>query len=50
MVELRIQNYFDPFPEAREVVAEQLRFCTNMLELPLNITLPLPDGQHDANA
>lgn len=44
MVELRIRNYFDPFPEAREVVAEQLRFCTNMLELPLNITLPLPDG------
>ena len=44
MVELRISNYFDPFPEAREVVAEQLRFCTNMLELPLNITLPLPEG------
>lgn len=44
MVELRISNYFDPFPEAREVVAEQLRFCTNMLELPLNITLPLPKG------
>lgn len=44
MVELRISNYFDPFPEAREVVAEQLRFCTNMLELPLNIMLPLPEG------
>ena len=44
MVELRISNYFDPFPEAREVVVEQLRFCTNMLELPLNITLPLPEG------
>ena len=44
MVELRIQNYFDPFPEAREVVAQQLRFCTNMLELPLNILLALPDG------
>ena len=44
MVELRISNYFDAFPEAREVVAEQLRFCTNMLELPLNITLPLPEG------
>lgn len=44
MVELRIQNYYDPFPEAREVVAQQLRFCTNMLELPLNIVLTLPDG------
>ena len=44
MVELRIQNYYDPFPEAREVVAQQMRFCTNMLELPLNIVLTLPDG------
>lgn len=44
MVELRIQNYYDSYPEAREVVAEQLRFCTNMLELPLNITLRLPEG------
>lgn len=44
MVELRISNYFDSFPEAREVVAQQLRFCTNMLELPLNIMLTLPDG------
>lgn len=44
MVELRISNYFDSFPEAREVVAEQLRFCTNMLELPLNITLTLQSG------
>lgn len=44
MVELRIRNYFDPFPEAREVVAQQLRFCTNMLELPLNIMLTTSDG------
>lgn len=44
MVELRIRNYYDPYPEAREVVAEQMRFCMNMLELPLNIMLNLPDG------
>lgn len=44
MVELRIENYYDPYPEAREVVAEQLRFCTNMLELPLNVKLSLPEG------
>lgn len=45
MVELRISNYYDSFPEAREVVAEQMRFCTNMLRLPLNIVLMAEDGE-----
>lgn len=44
MVQLRISNYYDSFQEAREVVANQLRFCTNMLELPLNIQFSLPEG------
>jgi AraC-like DNA-binding protein len=44
MVELRIQGYYDSFQEAKEVVAQQLRFCTNMLELPLNVSLSLEDG------
>lgn len=44
MVRLRIRDYFDSFEEAREIVAEQLRFCTNMLELPLNVQLTLSDG------
>ncbi len=44
MVELRIRDYYDSFAEAKEVVANQLRFCTDMLELPLNVRLPLPDG------
>ncbi len=44
MVELRISNYYDSYQEAREVVADQLRFCVNMLELPLNVQLTLPEG------
>lgn len=44
MVELRIRDYYDSFPEAKETVAAQIRFCVNMLELPLNIQLPLEDG------
>lgn len=44
MVQLRIHDYYDGFQEAREVVAEQLRFCTNMLELPFNIQLPTAEG------
>lgn len=46
MVQLRISDYYDSFPEAREVVANQLRFCTNMLELPLNVRLSLPEGEY----
>lgn len=44
MVQLRISDYYDSFQEAKEVVANQLRFCTNMLELPLNVQLALPEG------
>lgn len=44
MVQLRISDYYDSFPEAKEVVANQLRFCTNMLELPLNVQLALSEG------
>ena len=44
MVELRISHYYDTFTEAREIVAHQLTFCTNMLELPLNVAVPLSSG------
>ncbi len=45
MVQIRISDYYDSFHEAREVVANQLRFCTNMLELPLNVRLTLSEGE-----
>jgi AraC-like DNA-binding protein len=44
MAELRMREYYDSFPAAKEMVANQLRFCTDMLELPLNVRLVLPDG------